>query len=111
MKIYFEDGELRKMNQLSFKPDTVINAASGVTACENLFKDLRERHDESVVYTNSIIGFSNRYAWNDDLKVPEIYIRTGEHMTFTRIDKLTEREIRQAHNLGHMYMNGVFSDR
>ena len=108
MKIYFEDGTLKCHSELNFQYSALVNADDGVSSnLERLDKMLQDRQN-SVIYTNSILAFSNKYAWNDELKVPEIYIRTGR--SFTRIDKLTDREIRESHNLMKMYLAGVFSN-
>ena len=110
MKIYFEDGELRDSTQLPFTYYIVISAANGVSRNICFLDDLIESDPNAIVYTNSIIAFSNEYAWNEELKVPEIYIRAGEHMLFTRIDKLTEKELRRTHNLAKMYVAGAFDN-
>ena len=106
MKIYFEDGELVQSGY--FANYNRIDAKDGVSANMVRLDVLRQTEPDAIVYTNSIIAFSNEYAWNEKLKVPEIYIRAGEHMLFTRIDKLTERELRRAHNLAKMYVAGAF---
>lgn len=111
MKIYFEDDELRHYTQIPFNVDLVVQASRGVTQNIEILDNFMECHPDAIVYTNSIFAFNNRYAWNDDLKVPEIYIRAGEHMTFTRIDELTQRELRQGHNLAHMYIAGEFRNQ
>jgi hypothetical protein len=108
MKIYFEDGELRNNTQLPIEPDLTIQANSGVSDNINTLEWHRENKPDVVVYTNSIIAFNGRYAWNEELKVPEIYIRAGEHMVFTRIDKLTGRMLKEGHNLAKMYVSGEF---
>lgn len=108
MKIYFEDGELVTSGYLPFDRYIVVHAASGVSRNIAVLDDINESEPNAIVYTNSIFAFSNEYAWNEELKVPEIYIRAGEHMVFTRIDKCTARELRQGHNLAHMYVAGEF---
>lgn len=108
MKIYFEDGELINNNQLSIIPDYRIDAKYGYTNCDEQLEDIMTFKPDAVIYTNHIGAFSNIYAWNEKLKVPEIYIRAGEHMVFTRIDELTDRELRFAHNLSKMYIAGSF---
>ena len=90
MKIYFEDGELVQSGY--FANYNRINAKYGVSANMVRLDVLRKTEPDAIVYTNSILAFSNEYAWNEELKVPEIYIRAGEHMIFTRIDKLTTRD-------------------
>lgn len=108
MKIYFEDGELRNINQLPVKPDFVIDAGKGLTESFHLLDYAKETNPDCAVYTNAITAFDNRYAWNDSLKVPEIYIRAGEHLIFTRIDNLTGRELREGHVLAKLYVAGEF---
>nr|DAI25921.1 MAG TPA: hypothetical protein [Caudoviricetes sp.]DAY00826.1 MAG TPA: hypothetical protein [Caudoviricetes sp.] len=55
----------------------------------------------------SILAFENRYAWNDDKKVPNIFIR-GKCGAFRRITKFTRMELREGHNLKKMYIAGEF---
>lgn len=110
MKIYFEDGELRHHTQIPFEVDLVVQANLGVSQNIYILDQFAEHQPDATVYTNSIFAFSNRYAWNEELKVPEIYIRAGEHMEFTRIDKLTTRELREGHNLAKMYVSGEFEN-
>jgi len=110
MKIYFEDGELVSSGYLPIDRYIVVNAGSGVNTNIKVLDDIKEYNPNAVVYTNSIFAFSNIYAWNEELKVPEIYIRAGEHMLFTRIDKLTNRELREGHNLAKMYVSGEFDN-
>ena len=109
MQIYFEDGELRSVNQLPVKPDIVIDAGKGLTESFRLLGFAKETNPNCIVYTNAITAFDNRYAWNNSLKVPEIYIRAGEHLIFTRIDNLTERELREGHALAKLYVAGEFN--
>ena len=108
MKIYFEDGNLVTSDYLPIDHCIVVNAGSGVNSNINVLNLIKENNPNATVYTNSIFAFSNIYAWNEELKVPEIYIRAGEHMLFTRIDKLTTRELREGHNLAKMYVAGEF---
>jgi hypothetical protein len=109
MKIYFEDDELRHYTQIPFEVDLVVQASRGVTQNIEILDLFAKSQPNATVYTNSIFAFNNMYAWNEELNVPEIYIRAGEHMTFTRIDNLTKRELRRGHNLAHMYVAGEFN--
>lgn len=112
MKIYFEDGMLVTSSYLPLHTNHyyTIDAKYGVASTMASLDTLRECEPDAIVYTNSILALSNVYAWNEELKVPEVYIRAGEHMEFTRIDKLTERELRYAHNLAKMYVTGLFDN-
>lgn len=109
MKIYFEDGKLVNLKRLPVIPDYVVDASDGVSENINLLSNLYSNNHDCVIYTNSIFAFSNRYAWNENLKLPEIFIRDNLHGLFTNITNLTNRELREGHNLGKMYVNGEFS--
>lgn len=111
MKIYFEDGALMHPSLVPVEIDFTVCASKGVTNnIETLDLFARQRPD-ATVYTNSIFAFNNMYAWNEELGVPEVYVRTIKHdREFTRIDKLTPRELRQGHNLAKMYVAGEFDN-
>lgn len=110
MKIYFEDGRLKGAEDLPFKYDHKIDAGQGYSVCDYALEQLMVccRYQD-VVYTNFVPALSNKYAWNPELKVSEIYIRDKDG-DFVLIDTLTEREIRQAHNIMHMYMANEFGN-
>ena len=108
MKIYFEDSELRSPFQLPFSDYYKVDASKGYSENEQKLESIRAEDYNATVYTNQIAALQTKYCWNKELKVPELYIRAGEHMIFTRIDQCTDRELKYAHNLMHMYMNGIF---
>ena len=110
MKIYFEDGELLHYTRVPMQVDWAVQANLGVSQNLSMLDLIAEHNPDATVYTNSILALNNKYCWNKELKVPELYIRAGEHMVFTRVDKLTTRELRQGHNLMKLYMNGEFGN-
>ena len=108
MKIYFEDGELVTSGYLPIKDYYAIDASKGYSHNEERLDRIREKDYNATVYTNQIAALHTEYCWNEELKVPELYIRAGEHMVFTRIDQLTTRELKEGHNLEKMYISGEF---
>ena len=104
MKIYFEDGTLRNPNNLPIKPDYIIDATLGVTTCLNILENINETDNNCIVYTNSIIALNNEYAWDDNNKIPDIFIRKVEQTEFKHIDTLTEKCIRKEHNIAKLYI-------
>ena len=110
MKIYFEDGELKNvLSELQYKIDMILDAKYGFSFCDLALFELKQSNNKAIVYTNSIMALSNEYAWNNELNVPEIYIRNKDGV-FTRIDKLTYKALREAHNITRMYIAGAFND-
>lgn len=109
MKIYFEDGKL--YSSWYGVPEECymdIDAKMGYSLCYKLLEQINDKKRKDVIiYTNAIQALSNYYAWNDELKVPEIYLRNKEGK-FERIDNFTERELREGHNIMKMYMAGEF---
>lgn len=113
MKIYFEDGQLisetNKMLAMMYGNVWEANAVLGVSACIRIATAAQmEKDSEIVIYTNCTELLNNRYAWNDELKVPEVYIRQEATGEFVRVDKCTSRELREGHDLRRMYMAGEF---
>lgn len=107
MKIYFEDGILRSNNDLPVTPDHIVDASDDVSQNMDMLYSLRMHEPSCTVYTNSILAFSNRYAWNEELQIPEIYIRK-ENRAFVNITHFTNRELKGGHNLAKMYISGEF---
>jgi hypothetical protein len=113
MKIYFEDGPLltRKFLQPYYH---IIDAGFGYGYTRHeleLIQKLEEKRDAHiVVYTNAPIAFSNIYAWDEEAQVPQIYIRDNKNGIFTRIDEMTERELRPGHNLWRLYEANEFGN-
>lgn len=107
MKIYFEDGELTEPNSRNFRYRYLIEAGYGCTKNKSLLNFIKETDNKSAVYTNSLLALNNDYAWNNELGVPEIYIRNSNG-DFTRVDKLTHKALRKVHNIMKMYIAGAF---
>jgi hypothetical protein len=108
MKIYFEDGELNKPNSIDFTYDYKVDARYGHTKSTALLSCINCLDNDASVYTNAIIALDNKFAWNNKLKVPEIYLIKEDN--FIRIDKLTDRELKEGHDIMKMYMNGEFDN-
>lgn len=108
MKIYFEDGKLDPTMKFIINHDFFIDAANGYSFCEDRLEVAKHFHPNCTIYTNSLVALYNPYVWNDELKVPELYLRHKNTLEWTRVDQLTARELRQGHNLMKMYMAGEF---
>ena len=108
MKVYFEDGRLIPFNPEIAHCEFTIDAANGVSFCQNRLDICSKYYPGCAIYTNSLMALNNRYIGNEELRVPELYLRNRETLKFERADKLTDKEIRQPHNLMQMYLNGAF---
>lgn len=87
-----------------------LDATCGYSCCDNFLWSMKQANYNAVIYTNIITSLRNEFAWNEELQVPTIYIRNKDG-EFERIDKLTNRELRQGHNIMKMYMSGEFDKR
>lgn len=108
MKIYFEDGELFRPNSIDFTYHYIVDARYGYTKNISLLNHIKDFDSDGIVYTNSIIALNNHYAWNNEMNVPDIYIIKEDE--FIRIDKLTNKALRKAHNIMKMYIAGAFNN-
>lgn len=109
MIVYFEDGYI--MNE-SIAIETgafiKIDAAMGHSNCRRSLRYIKDNHPfDTKVYTNSLDAFSNFWCWDEGKKTPMIYIR-DEHGKWKLIQEMTDRELRAAHNLEKLYVNGAF---
>ena len=110
MKIYFEDGYL-VLGRYAPDFNFVVDAGHGATNNERYLEALLEKTPDCSVYTNSVVAVHNHYCWNNELGVPELYIRREHNGDWFRVDQLTNRELREGHNLAKMYWSGEFSHR
>lgn len=63
-----------------------------------------------VVFSNDLYFLSNDFFWNDEENYPNIYMINPEDSHMVRnIQKMTEKELRRAHNLERMFRAGEFS--
>lgn len=108
MKIYFEDGRLKSLPQHCH---FTVDASNGYSDNRHHLEVIQrlEGDAHSIVYTNAPIAFSNIYAWDKEVQVPQIYIR-NKNGIFTRIDEMTNRELKQGHNLWRLYEANEFGN-
>lgn len=106
MKIYFVDGYIdRRMKKHIADKTITVDAWLGLSVCKRNLDSLRKL--DCAVLTNSSLALDNKYAWNEELEVPELYLFTD--CEWTRIDKLTDRKLREGHNLMKLYLAGEFT--
>ena len=109
MIIYFEDGSLNWPSKTLKHCDYVIDAGNGYSMNDCHLELIQKLNPKAIIYTNSIVAFSNIYAWDEEAQVPQIYIRNKEGI-FTRIDEMTNRELKQGHNLWRLYEANEFGN-
>ena len=108
MILYFEDGHLSDTPQIGTLNYYSVDAGEGFTSCQKRLNYIqKECPNNAVVYSNSVYALSNYYCWNNETKRPEIYMR--KNGKWTHILALTDRDIRRAHNLEKLYVNGAFN--
>ena len=110
MIIYFEDGLLCHDLPPQYE---CISAVLGPTRCEQELAYFRmiecELKKEITVYANYLGALDTRYSWDTNRSKHTINLRTRDR-EWADIQDFTEKELRFAHNIPHMYLNGEFKD-
>lgn len=114
MIVYFEDGSLIDENRSVDIVDGAefirVDAGIGYSNCRKMLRYIKDHFPFDIkVYTNSLDAFSNFWCWDDEKKIPMIYIK-DKNGKWKLISELTTKELRMAHNLEKLYVNGVFCD-
>ena len=85
----------------------VIGAGDGVEANVTLVEKLWKDSSRWNVLTNQIVLLDHKYCWDNAFAVPErAYIFEPMQEKFYHIQELTDKEIRECHNIMRMYLNG-----
>lgn len=107
MKIYFYDGSMYFL-QMMYPHSSAYDIDARYGVSDNV-KQLESLRDKDIkVFTNSILALSNSYGWNKEENHTDIYLWVDELNNFIRIDYLTNKEIRYAHNIEKLYLNDIF---
>lgn len=110
MIVYFEDGSLNYNRIFLETGENIIkiDAGKGYSSCRRKLRYIKEKLPfDTKVYTNSLDAFSNFWCWDDEKKMPMIYIRNNRG-AWKHICEMSDRELRVAHNLEKLYVNGAF---
>ena len=109
MKIYFEDGRL--LDGIAPTEAIYISSAEGSNHSFNFAKYLQTIYTDNVsIYTNDIIVLLNasELGWNGDTF--DIYLRNNNN-EWKLLKDLTNRELRQGHNIYRLWFAGEFEDK
>lgn len=76
MKIYFEDGKLRKVHEIPEEEKKIIqvDAENGISFCNVSIVYCVSNYPKGVVYTNSVCGLKPEYSW-DDVEGCKLFMR------------------------------------
>lgn len=115
MKIYFEDGVLKKEDFANrTPPDFIIDAALGVTnsvvSLDNILEIEREMgfsKSSLTLYTNFPLALNNKYCWCDLCEKPLLYLRKPNE-DWRICTSMTDRELKQSNDLLRLYIGGEF---
>lgn len=110
MIVYFENGSITNESLYSETGEEIIkvDAGNGYNHCRRRLRHIQDNYPfDTKVYTNSLDAFSNFWCWDTEKKMPMIYVR-DENGIWSLISELTTRELRMAHNLEKLYVNGEF---
>ena len=108
MIIYFEDDTLSDI--INMPKCLHIDAGLGYSHCIKLLEYFKKYYPfNTEIYTNFLGAFSNSWCWDEEKKMPMIYIR-NEYGDWTNITNMTDKELHKAHNLEKLYVNGAFKE-
>lgn len=110
MIIYFEDGPIANKHPCNENGEEFlkIDAGAGFTNCRDMLWHVNDYYPfDTKVYTNSLDAFSNTWCWDEELGIPQIYIRNKDGV-WTHITELTSRELRRGLAFDKLYINGEF---
>ena len=87
----------------------VVDGRNGFKRCEKFVNQLNEFNSNICIITNVPYFMSAKYGWNLKHKQFDIYIEcnSGE---YKNIHELTDRELKQSHNLCNLYIAGEFDE-
>lgn len=89
-----------------------ISAANGDSHAYSLCEAYRKEEDSIFIITNCSLVFSfNKFSWNPETNRYDLWFwKDDDNMEvgeFVRIDALTEKDLRWAHNIWKMWRNGA----
>lgn len=105
MKIYFYDGDLE---DISDSPLEKVDAKYGPSANLRLLQALHAADTKEII-TNSLVALSHEYGYDHHENHTDIHLWIDELHRFIRIDRLTKKDIRWAHNIEKMYLAGTLT--
>ncbi len=112
MVVFFEDGSVNNPLFIDGKEILTVDAGMGFSNCRKRLRYIKDNYPfDTEVYTNSLDAFSNFWSWDEEKKMPMIYIRDKEGKWINICDTCYGKEIRYAHNLEKLYIGGGFDER
>lgn len=107
MQIYFEDDVLIELEDFDRDSYYKIDATLGPSYCLKELDWYKKYSSKTIIYTNFLQALSFDYSWDKDKNECAAYIRNSNG-DWTNIQKLTDKELRFAHNIPKMYIAGEF---
>lgn len=111
MTIYFEDGKLIENCDIPAPGYCFVDATNGPSYCEAILRNEKWEEDSldiaGIVYTNYVGATDGTYSWDAKKGYHDLYLRDKDEK-WRLIQTFTEKELRMAHNIPHMYLAETF---
>lgn len=106
MKIYYIDDQIDINTAVSFNLSgaRIVDGKNGYSNCMETYDIIRSNGGDVITNCHWLMNALD--LWNEKTNQPNIFIYIGGK--FIPIQDLTDKEIRQAHNIAKMYANGAF---